>query len=97
MAPGTKRKSGYKSDHFVVSGDEDDSGEHPAKRGKSGKSTFQASTKPSVDEDGNKYWGISNQRRVTVSEYNKKTLVNIREYYEKDGKTLPGKKVRTCQ
>ena len=29
---------------------------------------------------------------ATVNEYRGKTYVGIREYYEKDGKTLPGKK-----
>lgn len=32
-------------------------------------------------------------RKVTLSEFKGKTMVNIREYYEKDGKELPGKKV----
>lgn len=32
-------------------------------------------------------------RRVNVSEFKGKKLVNIREYYEKDGEMLPGKKV----
>ena len=32
-------------------------------------------------------------RRVTVSTFRGKTLVNVREYYEKDGQELPGKKV----
>ena len=36
---------------------------------------------------------LSKQRRVSVNKYNKSLLVNIREYYEKDGQTLPGKKV----
>ncbi|KAF7119106.1 hypothetical protein CNMCM5793_008845 [Aspergillus hiratsukae] len=31
-------------------------------------------------------------RRVTISSFRGKTLVNIREYYEKDGQELPGKK-----
>lgn len=39
---------------------------------------------------------LSNKRRVSVSQLRKNMcLVNLREYYEKDGKTLPGKKVQT--
>ncbi|KAK6006658.1 hypothetical protein QM012_005666 [Aureobasidium pullulans] len=45
-----------------------------------------------VDDDGNPYWELSGKRRVTLSEYRNMHLINIREYYEKDGKTLPGKK-----
>ncbi|KAL6921990.1 hypothetical protein ACHAPO_002751 [Fusarium lateritium] len=44
------------------------------------------------DDDGNPFWELSNKRRVGVSEFSNKTFVNIREYYEKDGKALPGKK-----
>lgn len=46
-----------------------------------------------LDTDGNEYWEISKMRRVTISEFKGKRMVNIREYYEKDGKDLPGKKV----
>lgn len=35
---------------------------------------------------------LANMRFVNVSEFRGKALVNIREYYEKDGKQLPGKK-----
>ena len=33
-------------------------------------------------------------RRVGISEFRGTCRVNIREYYEKDGEALPGKKVR---
>ena len=53
----------------------------------------RASQTSKIDSDGNPYWEISKMRRVTISEFRGKNLVNIREYYEKDGKQLPGKKV----
>ncbi|EME42281.1 hypothetical protein DOTSEDRAFT_154955 [Dothistroma septosporum NZE10] len=43
------------------------------------------------DDDGQEYWQISGKRRLVVSDYKGSTMINIREYYEKDGKTLPGK------
>ncbi|KAL5364571.1 transcriptional Coactivator p15-domain-containing protein [Aspergillus floccosus] len=45
-----------------------------------------------VDANGDRYWELSKMRRVTVSSFRGKTMVNIREYYEKDGQVLPGKK-----
>ena len=92
MAPASKRKSNYKSDHFVASDDEED---RPAKKGKSGGSDFKPSLEPQTDGSGDKYWEISKLRRVTISEFKGKSLINIREYYEKEGESLPGKKVRT--
>ncbi|KAL6239171.1 hypothetical protein BDW75DRAFT_227319 [Aspergillus navahoensis] len=44
------------------------------------------------DLNGDSYWEISKMRRVTISSFRGKTMVNIREYYEKDGEELPGKK-----
>ncbi|KAM5352422.1 hypothetical protein ACJ41O_005145 [Fusarium nematophilum] len=52
-----------------------------------------AGTEPDgKDDEGNPFWELSNKRRVGVSEYRKMPFINIREFYEKDGKTLPGKK-----
>ncbi|WEW57942.1 hypothetical protein PRK78_003409 [Emydomyces testavorans] len=47
---------------------------------------------PRTDSNGDPYWEISRQRRVTVSSFKGRTMINIREYYEKDGQDLPGKK-----
>ena len=46
--------------------------------------------------DVGQYWELSDKRRVTIEEYGGKTLVSIREFYEKDGEMLPGKKVSAC-
>ncbi|CUS07301.1 unnamed protein product [Tuber aestivum] len=49
--------------------------------------------KKAVDNEGNPYWEIGGRlRRVGVSKFGGKNLINIREYFEKDGKVLPGKK-----
>ncbi|XP_026665242.2 RNA polymerase II transcriptional coactivator KELP isoform X2 [Phoenix dactylifera] len=39
---------------------------------------------------------LSNKRRVTLQEFRGKTLVSIREYYQKDGKELPTAKGIKC-
>jgi hypothetical protein len=95
MAPATKRKSEYKSDHFVLSDDEEpDSNTHrPSKKGKTAGSDFKPSSKPHVEKNGETWWEISKSRRVTISEFKSKQMINVREYYEKDGQSLPGKKV----
>lgn len=56
-------------------------------------STSQLGANCKTDANGDRYWEISKNRRVTVSTFRGKTMVNIREYYEKDGQELPGKKV----
>ena len=89
MAGGFKRKWNNKN-----GGGDSDDGVQTSKKGKTGGSDFQASTVPKTDSDGNKYWEISKARRVTVSEFKGKSMVNIREYYQNDGEWLPGKKVR---
>lgn len=94
-----KRKPGpqaYDSaDGFVANDSE--SSDRPNKRLKSDNksSHFATAGQSQVDSEGNQYWEISKMRRVTISEFKGKRMVNIREYYEKDGKDLPGKKVCT--
>jgi Transcriptional Coactivator p15 (PC4) len=85
-----KRSSEYQSDDgFVVDGDNHKS----SKKAKTGDATLGSSSNQKTDSNGDPYWDISNSRRVTVSTFRGKSMVNIREYYEKDGQELPGKKV----
>jgi hypothetical protein len=51
-----------------------------------------AKPKMEVNDDGEKYWSLSKNKRVSVSSFKGKTLVNLREYFEKDGEWLPTKK-----
>lgn len=74
----------------------DDSNSVEPRQRKKMKSTSAAQLsvdKPKTDTNGDPYWEISRQRRVTVSTFRGKTMINVREYYEKDGQDLPGKKV----
>ncbi|KAI9851720.1 MAG: hypothetical protein M1838_002935 [Thelocarpon superellum] len=62
------------------------------KKGESGANKKNVPGGGALDDDGAPFWEISNQRRVTISEYKGNVMVNIREYYTKDNKSLPGKK-----
>lgn len=44
------------------------------------------------NESGEISWELDKNRSVKVREFKGKTFIDIREYYEKDGKQLPGKK-----
>lgn len=98
-----KRKPGaqpYESDDGFVAHDSDASDRRDSKRSRTVKAeantahfTSASAGQPQLDTDGNEYWEISKMRRITISEFKGKRMVNIREYYEKDGKDLPGKKV----
>lgn len=57
------------------------------------KAKVNATSEAKTDSNGDRYWEISKMRRVTISSFRGKTQVNVREYYEKDGQELPGKKV----
>jgi len=85
-----KRKSSARAQD-----DSDVEADGSTKRGKAASGTaFKPSAKPQVDSDGNQFWEISKARRVTISDFKGKKLVNIREYYQKDNEWLPGKKAR---
>lgn len=98
-----KRKPGpqtYEADDGFVANDSETS-DRPNKRSKTSKSAPNSSLSATagqvqVDSEGSEYWEISKMRRVTISEFKGMRMVNIREYYEKDGKSLPGKKVCIC-
>ncbi|KAF2457494.1 transcriptional Coactivator p15-domain-containing protein [Lineolata rhizophorae] len=65
-----------------------------SKRAKTAKTTPQIGV-AQKDSEGNDYFTLSkgrNERRVAISQFKDQTLISIREYYEKDGKSMPGKK-----
>jgi hypothetical protein len=43
-------------------------------------------------ENGERYIAIAKNKRISITSFKGKSYVNIREYYEKDGKMLPSKK-----
>ena len=45
-----------------------------------------------TNENGEVFWELGNRKRVTISSFKGKTYINIREFYEKDGKMLPSTK-----
>ncbi|KAL1993364.1 hypothetical protein VTN49DRAFT_3313 [Thermomyces lanuginosus] len=73
---------------------DDNGGISTAKRTKTTVSSSSKRTgpQPKTDSNGDIYWEISRMRRVTISNFKGRNMVNIREYYEKDGEELPGKK-----
>ncbi|KAI5195924.1 hypothetical protein AUEXF2481DRAFT_25517 [Aureobasidium subglaciale EXF-2481] len=87
MPPKSKKRASKADDYDSDGGFVEDAPQ--SKRAKKGQ---PISKDKQVDEDGNPYWELSGKRRVTLSEFKKVHLINIREYYEKDGQMLPGKK-----
>lgn len=98
-----KRKSGHSANgDFVVADDASLNGSAapPSKRSKKSAgettsshfSTPSATTPAKRDSEDNLYWEISKARRVVLNDFKGKKMISIREYYEKDGNWLPGKK-----
>ncbi|WBW71793.1 transcription coactivator PC4 [Schizosaccharomyces osmophilus] len=57
-------------------------------------SEVAGSKKQKTENSKEAHWKLndSGKKRVTLSEFRGTTYVHIREYYEKDGEMLPGKK-----
>jgi len=53
--------------------------------------TSTSSSSP-VEEKGKNEWEIGSKRKVTLSKFRNQQKIDIREYYEKDGQLLPGRK-----
>jgi len=63
------------------------------KKGKADKGKKKPAKAESEDDEGEGgLYQLSAMRFVSVSEFKGKPYINIREYYEKDGKKLPGNK-----
>jgi hypothetical protein len=100
MTSRPRKRVSAASDNIVV-----DDEAPPNKKSRTNASRFSNSTAPrnphgiytrKEDSNGDSYWEISKMRRITISSFRGKTMVNIREYYEKDGEELPGKKVSSA-
>ncbi|PNS20680.1 hypothetical protein CAC42_2925 [Sphaceloma murrayae] len=81
--------SKIKSSKRVIDSDDD---VRPAKKGRTSGTNVSVSGSAQRDKDGDLYWELSSSRRVSVTSFKGKQMINIREYYEKDGQHLPGKK-----
>ena len=92
-----RASTAYESDDGFVK-HEPDSDTPASKRSKTKASTPKQKLSKSgakLDDEGNEFWELNTKgtRRVSITEFKGNKMVNIREYYEKDGKMLPGKKV----
>lgn len=79
---------------FVVNGDASE-GESRAKTGKKAKTTgaSKIGKEKASSGDDEQYWELSDKRRVSIEKYGGRTLISIREFYDKGGELLPSKKV----
>jgi len=69
---------------------EDEEGAEKKKKHK--KEKHKSKEKEKDSSDNAEGFDLGNKKRISVSVFKKRLFVNIREYYEKDGELLPGKK-----
>jgi len=88
---GFKKGKGVKRARFEDANDSSsDAGGPSAKPVKKARTTAAASGK---DDEGNSFWALSNTRRVGISNFKGKVMVNIREFYsDASGEMKPGRK-----
>ncbi|CAF1788568.1 unnamed protein product [Brassica napus] len=79
---------GKRKDEDVRASDDDSETHAPAKK-------LAKPAESSDESDDIVVCNISKNRRVSVRNWNGKIWIDIREFYVKDGKTLPGKKGKT--
>lgn len=63
----------------------------PTKKSKETAVADKGKSKANNDEETN-HWILEKQRQVRINEFRGRKLIDIREYYEKNGESLPGKK-----
>lgn len=94
MAKPTPASNEYVSDDGFIASDDDAPASKKSKAtATKAKPAAKSGSKPAGEEKFHELSTGKTPRRVNVSEFKGKPLVNIREYYEKDGELLPGKKV----
>ncbi|KAF2770444.1 hypothetical protein EJ03DRAFT_350516 [Teratosphaeria nubilosa] len=82
-----KRAQDYESDGgFVEDAPKNKKPKSGGNQLKMSEGKTQVSTQMQKDEDGNEFWELSRTRRIGISTFKNATMMNIREYYEKDGR-----------
>ncbi|XP_055906906.1 RNA polymerase II transcriptional coactivator [Eupeodes corollae] len=95
MPKSKKSGNGTDSSYDSDSGPDDITPPPKAKKSKAEPATAKVETKKSTNEDSSNStgpWTLEGLRQVSVTEFRGRKYVDIREFYNKDGKTLPGKK-----